>query len=67
MCKINITLACIFIVFTGCESKKPIKIQKKGVNRNMEDLKSRILQYIETGVRGVYHDLKLDIKDGHII
>ncbi|MEI7488206.1 MAG: hypothetical protein WCJ72_12495 [Chryseobacterium sp.] len=67
MYKINITLACIFIVFTGCESKKPIKIQKKGVNRNMEDLKSRISHYIETGIKGVYHDPKLDIKDGHIV
>lgn len=67
MYKINITLACIFIVFTGCESKKPIKIQKKGVNRNMENFKSRISQYIETGIRGVYHDPKLDIKDGHIV
>lgn len=67
MYKINIILACIFIVFTGCESKKPIKIQKKGVNRNMEDLKSRISQYIETGINGVYHDPKFDIKDGHIV
>lgn len=66
MYKINITLVCIFIVFTGCESKKPIIIRKKGVNRNMEDLKSRISQYIETGIKGVYYDPKTDVDDGHI-
>ena len=66
MYKINIILACIFIVFTGCESKKPNKIQKKGVNLNMDDLKTRISRYMETG-DGVYHDPKLDIKDGHIV
>ena len=49
MYKINIILACIFIVFTGCESKKPNKIQKKGVNLNMDDLKTRISRYMETG------------------
>ena len=66
MYKINILLACIFIVFTGCESKKPNKIAKKEVNRKMEDLKTRISRYMETGY-GVYHDPKLDIKVGHIV
>ena len=67
MYKTNIILACIFIVFTGCESKMPDKIQKKGVNSNMGDLKTRISIYMETGVNGVYHDPKFDIKDGHIV
>jgi|LakMenE01Jun11ns_1017448.scaffolds.fasta_scaffold9835995_2 hypothetical protein len=57
--------ACIFIVFTRCESKKPNKIQNEGVNLNMDDLRTRISRYIKMG-DGVYHDPILDIKDGNI-
>lgn len=55
-----------FYCFYGLRIQETYYNPEKGVNRNMEDLKSRISQYIETGIKGVYYDPKTDVDDGHI-
>ncbi|MEI7488205.1 MAG: hypothetical protein WCJ72_12490 [Chryseobacterium sp.] len=40
---------------------------EKKLSKNKEDLKSRISQYIETGIKGVFYDTEKDVKNGNIL